>query len=404
MPTPTLLALAIPLLASGARVDVAASGQLSEGIGRLPIVRGQASEFGTETTLVLRGGVRALSARSSATLTYTPRLYLRVPNVLEDARPLVFHQVALAYGSDLTRRIRTSLSLSGATGELAYTALQDAFDPGTTQLNARASEVTQAGGSAGVSVQMTRNQSLSAQLGASYRAPLQQEVGAQGAGETIAETKTMSGTLTHAWALDSRHQLATSFTWGSLDAPPRSTQTVNLQLSYTQTLNPESSLRGSAGVNYAWGLANAGAPLFPSASGGFATRWNDLGRTWSLNVDGGVSGFLDQVTVSFRPLANLNAGLRTEIHGNLSGGLQLFASTPITKAPISEGALESQAQISVPFSYEFPRDLTLTFGVDASIRAAHLSALDDTEAQDQVRLFVTIGYALGTDPSRGGWL
>src|SRR5690606_18755191 len=120
MPTPTLLALAIPLLASGARVDVAASGQLSEGIGRLPIVRGQASEFGTETTLVLRGGVRALSARSSATLTYTPRLYLRVPNVLEDARPLVFHQVALAYGSDLTRRIRTSLSLSGATGELAY--------------------------------------------------------------------------------------------------------------------------------------------------------------------------------------------------------------------------------------------------------------------------------------------
>src|SRR5690242_3071202 len=109
------------MFASSAVVEAAAGAEGEVAAGRAPIELDGPEENSVTFTLVPGAALRVRSAASSVTLTYTPRIFYRVPNALEVDRPLVLHQVALDHSQSFSRRLSWATTGNFSIGEIDYT-------------------------------------------------------------------------------------------------------------------------------------------------------------------------------------------------------------------------------------------------------------------------------------------
>src|SRR5437868_3383644 len=86
---------------SSSVVEAALGADGEVAVGRAPIDYSGSPKDSVSFTLVPGAALRRRSSDSTLTLTYTPRLYYRLPNALELNHPLVLHQASLDHTLDI---------------------------------------------------------------------------------------------------------------------------------------------------------------------------------------------------------------------------------------------------------------------------------------------------------------
>ncbi|HEU4577114.1 MAG TPA: hypothetical protein VFS67_02595 [Polyangiaceae bacterium] len=123
-------ATSLLLAAFSASVIEGAIGADSEvAVGRAPVDYSGPSEDSITFTLVPGLAIRNRTPDSTLTLSYTPRIFYRLPNALHVNHPLVLHQVALDHTLDIGKWLAWTTTATLAIGEIDYTAAGVVFDP-----------------------------------------------------------------------------------------------------------------------------------------------------------------------------------------------------------------------------------------------------------------------------------
>jgi len=107
---------------------IGASGEVAA--GRAPLDYAGPAQNSLTFTLIPAAAARLRSPDSTLTLSYTPRIFYRLPNALNLNHPLILHQVGLDHVLDIGKWLAWSTSAQLAVGEIDYTAAGVLFDPG----------------------------------------------------------------------------------------------------------------------------------------------------------------------------------------------------------------------------------------------------------------------------------
>lgn len=129
MPGPLSCLLVTAFSASVVEAAVGADGEVAA--GRAPVALTGPEESALTFTVVPGAALRLRSTRDVLALSYTPRIFYRLPNQLSVDRPLVLHQVSLTEQSELSRRVGWSSAAQLSIGEVDYTASGAVFGQGT---------------------------------------------------------------------------------------------------------------------------------------------------------------------------------------------------------------------------------------------------------------------------------
>jgi len=117
MPAPAVLAFLFGAL-SPPILEVATGADTEFAAGRAPLAVGLKEVNSTSITLVPGLGLRLQDPTQSIAVSYTPRLFYRLPNQFGVDRPLVLHQVSLEHASDLDRRSKWATRAELSAGEV----------------------------------------------------------------------------------------------------------------------------------------------------------------------------------------------------------------------------------------------------------------------------------------------
>lgn len=142
--------------------------------GRAPVSWGQPAETTVAWTTIPSLSLFAFDSVKSLSLSYTPRILLREPNIERRLRPIVLHQATLLGSARLTPRMQGSLSAMGAVGELDYSAWQQVL--GNTGPNVpRTNRLAQAGAQGHLDFKASPSLTLETDARASVWAPLSKQ-------------------------------------------------------------------------------------------------------------------------------------------------------------------------------------------------------------------------------------
>lgn len=107
---------------------IGADGEVA--VGRAPVDYAGKPQNSITLTLVPGAAVRRRTPDDTLTLSYTPRIFYRLPNALALNHPLILHQVALDNAFDIGKWLAWTTTATLAVGEIDYTAAGVVFDPG----------------------------------------------------------------------------------------------------------------------------------------------------------------------------------------------------------------------------------------------------------------------------------
>jgi hypothetical protein len=136
--------------------------------GRAPVEYTGPSTNALTFTLVPGIGGRLRSADSTLTLSYTPRIFYRLPNALNIDRPLVLHQVALDHVAEIGQRLSWASSAQLSVGQIDYTAA-GVDDPSlSTSVRSSITDILRGVGQTGFKYGLTRHTTLNLDVSAEY--------------------------------------------------------------------------------------------------------------------------------------------------------------------------------------------------------------------------------------------
>ena len=157
---------------SSAVVEAAAGADAEVAAGRAPIDVSGREENSFTFTLVPGLGLRLHSLMDSLTLSYTPRIFYRVPNELDVDRPLVLHQVSIGHAAQLSRLTSWASNAELSVGEIDYTAAGVVFPVGASTIQTSVSKLLRARGQTGIKTQLTRRLQLTWDASGDYTTSL----------------------------------------------------------------------------------------------------------------------------------------------------------------------------------------------------------------------------------------
>src|SRR5688572_21904029 len=153
---------------SAAIVEAAAGVDGEVAAGRAPVDVLGPEQDSVTFTVVPGAGLRLRSGSTSLTLTYTPRVFYRLPNPLAFNRPLLLHQVGLGHEAKLNTLASWTNGVELSVGELDYTAASVVFDPAVSSVRASLADVFRAEAFSNMSLKLTRRLDFSTELSADY--------------------------------------------------------------------------------------------------------------------------------------------------------------------------------------------------------------------------------------------
>jgi hypothetical protein len=401
-----LFLIALPLLGQGSRVDVAAKTDLQVRAGLLPVPGQQRnSGVGVEGVFTPEVGIRRLTRRTTALVSYFPRFYLRLPSILENNRTLIFHQFQAQYTTAMTRRLQLVANGNVGVGELNFADIDLVFDPGTGVTNQQIIPLFRVTGGASVSYMESAQHSSSIGVRAGYRDPLDDQSQATMT-SAFPTSGNVSAVFSHMYRPAERLSVQGAFTAGRIVSGSRDTSMFAGTVTFNQVTGEQSNLSLGAGASYAVQNVLGGSSIFPTANVGYSTTLRANGLIWQGNASGGVSAFFDELSAEYRPQMTLRGGLQVQSPRNWRSGANLVASLPLTAQPRSgqNQTLQTRFSLVVPFSISLGKGFSFNLGIRCGLRGPHPSVFDDGPIQPELAGFTGLTYRLGTGASRGNWL
>jgi hypothetical protein len=400
--------------AAGADAEVAA--------GRAPVEVDGPEEESIAFTLVPGAGVRWTSGESALSLSYTPRIFYRLPNALSVERPLVLHQVSLDHATEPTRLVGWSSSAQLSVGELDYTAASVVFAPGQV-VRTSVAEVLRTEGRSGVTVAMSRRTTWAFGVSGEYTTSLDDQVDAapDGAEVELAQLGdslpssagfSVDSGLRYLLSRDDEIGFGAEATYQWFEDSGRFLL-LSPELSYSHKLGPNGIFAVAGGLAYIASLTAPGGLTDSDSLGGtgsvhFGSEvYESSGVVASTGITGSVEWFFDPIAGTSQPRAgvelggNVSIGRDWEINPNAA----FFAILRGSAIGGSEGldaedllALEQTPDATLlsgelPFRYRLSPAASFTFGARAALRGRALGA-DGFRLDEQVELWGFVGLTV----------
>lgn len=405
------VAIALPLLGSGTRVDVAAASVTQVEAGRRPLVFDEPSRPAIDAVTSLPLGIRALSLRTSLQFVYTPQLELQIPNAARTYRPLQMHQLSALYSSRLTQRTEMTAGFLGRAGETSYGSLQNYFATGSSTTSDSFTRFATASSYVGTRTQTSRRNSLGWVLTGGYSAPLKgpSDESADTA-STLPTSYDLSLALQDTYTLSRTDGLGFTVRAGYVDvlrSPNSQSQDQVLaasDVSWFRRLSPSSDFTLTGGAAVLYGMDTERLEMAPTASGSHSVTWRGIGGIWTATTRLETQPFLDRVSATYRPRGTAQFNLGGSIGRPWLVEFYASGSMSLVEEPIRPATYESSAGAGQTTTYSFSSRGRLSWGVRAGIRLPHHSEVESLKPQDDLAAFVGFRWNIGTDRQYGSWL
>jgi hypothetical protein len=437
---PGLACCLLAAFISSASVVEAAAGVDGEvAAGRAPVQLNGPEENSVTFTLVPGAALRLRSTTNALTLSYTPRIFYRVPNQLGVSRPLVLHQVQLG---DV---VRTSRSLSWTStaqlsiGELDYTASALVFAPGSSAVRASVVDIIRAEGQTGFVLDVTRRLRWSADVYGDFTRPLEDQPTTPPVVPAGVDFDVPAGTVPESAQLGTKTSLSYAVTRADRIAAngevtyqwfPDTGRFLLLSpdLSWDRQLSRASKMSLSAGFAYVITLATPDGSDPGDAIGGTGSFHFDstLHRARNIKVSTGFGAnldwFFDPIAGTSQPRAGVDGGVNVDIgrDWSISPNASFFtivrgASTTVGQATdgttpttltiaqnISYDATQLRAEI--PFTYRATKFLSLNFGARGALRGREIQEQGFPDERYEFWAFFGLTLRFASGHEQATWL
>lgn len=393
-----------PDAAVGARAEVRA--------GRVPISADRPPQETLSFEVTPMAAVRVQDRRQMALLRYAPRFFWRLPNPLELARPLVFHQADSGYRLALSDTVRWELSLSAGIGELDYTASSLVFDPAQSAvLRDDVVLFARYAGTTGLAFVLTRQNTLRVGAEAERSGPLAAE---DQAGfprqDRVALVATDEHVLTRRDTLvvPARAEQRWFSTGDSLTV-------MSGGLGYRRRLDHSVDLElfgGAARGRWELDDGTQTDEWLPEARAVVrATSREPDGTRYAGSFETVLQSYVDPLRVTFEPRVGVLGAFEVAWNPGWVAGIQASLFTAATAEPSLEpeplgGAPsgfereprrdETLVAAALPVTHRFSENWALQFGVQGSSRAPHFRAPEFQFSQIELWAFCQLTAVFGT--------
>jgi hypothetical protein len=429
---------------------IGASGEVAA--GRAPLDYAGPARNSLTFTLVPAAAAQLRSPDSTLTLSYTPRIFYRLPNALKLNHPLVLHQVGIDHALAIGKWLAWTNSAQLAVGQIDYTAAGVVFDPAlVSAVRSSVTDILRFTAETGLKYQVLPTFALTLDGGVEYTTTLDDTTvvptpEAMAAGETAGAGPTVFGSiipdsfqargkpgfevsigrathvgaaaeLTYQWFKSTARYLVLSpeLEWDTKFGQ-RTTLAVAGGLAYVWTLEAldpkaeNNSLGGTGnidlkslvyrgqGLSTTLGL-NAALDWFfdpilgtsQPRAGGTLTGLIQIGRDWQLT-----------------PLASFFTLLKTTRYRLLLDGMQLASDDPLViQQQIDQARAATNAtllRLELPVDYRISDAASFNFGVRAALRGRPLTE-PGFRLNEQVEIWAFVGLTLRAATSQdSSWL
>jgi hypothetical protein len=433
MPGPACCLLA-SVIASASIVEAAAGVDGEVAAGRAPVQANGPEENAVTFTVVPGAALRLRSLTNTLTLSYTPRVFYRVPNELDVSRPLVLHQFQLA---DILRTSRTMTWTSSAqvsVGELDYTASSLVLPPGSSTVQASVVDIVRLEGQTGFTLDATRRLRWTTELYGDFTTPLDDPPstppmlpeGVNVPSGVVPESAQLSGRSGLSYAVNRADRIGANgeitYQWF-----PDTGRFLLLSpnLTWDRQLSRESRMSVSAGFAYVITLATPDDSDPGDAIGGTGSFQFDstVHRGRNIRVSTGFGAnldwFFDPIAGTSAPRAGVNGGLNVDVgrDWNISPNASFFtilrdASTTVGESPdTTPGATTqilsydaTQLRAEIPFAYRATPFLLINFGARGALRGREIQDEGFPDERYEFWAFFGLTLRFATGHENATWL
>jgi len=417
--------------------------------GRAPLDYDEPATNALTFTVVPGIGARLRGADSALTLSYTPRIFYRLPNALEIDRPLVLHQVALDHVAEVGARLSWASSAQLSVGQIDYTAAGVVYDPTlSTGVRSSITDILRAVGQTGFKYELSRHVRLNLDASAEYThtldaaqvVPTPEAVAAgldpaltQGALQTFGSVQPdsfqLSTTPTLSYAVGRGHRIGASFdvTYQWFKQTARYLL-LSPDISWEAQLSARSKLALAAGVAYVstleaylpqddqntWG--GTGSVDFESVV------YRGSGTTVTTAFNTSLEWFFDPISGTSQPRAGVEAGSVVEMGRKWLFSPEVSFYTLLRQTILRYGTIDENGmvvidptreiakpdatllRVELPLRYLITPDVNLAFGGRAALRGPALASSDFGFDQVEVWAFLGLTVRMASGEKGSDWL
>lgn len=423
---------------------VGADGEVAA--GRAPVDITGPEENSLTFTLVPGAGLQLRSSTQRLALSYTPRIFYRLPNALNVDRPLLLHQVAAAQQLELDRRTTWTNTAQLSVGEVDYTATGVVFDPRVSSVvRTSVADIFRVEAQSGLRRDLSRRVRLSLDLYGEYTTPTGDspavapvDPGMPPAGEPPPDLGVVGDAIPESAQISTRVALGYEMSrYDSLTAAgdvtyqwfPDTGRYLMLapDVSWDTRLDQRTSLGVSAGIAYVVALEVTPGTDDSNSFGGTGSFrissvvYKSRNLTATTNAGASLDWFFDPLAGTSQPRAGVDVGTNIEIGRDwligpnasfytllLGGQDSPRVDTDGDGVPDIDANFRSDATIlraEIPVRYALTPFASINFGVRAALRGRELNREDfRLGEQYEVWAFLGLTLRLGTSHDDGAWL
>jgi len=418
---------------------IGASGEVAA--GRAPLDYAGPARDSLTFTLVPGVAARLRSPDSTLTLSYSPRIFYRLPNALELNHPLILHQVGLDHTLSIGKWLAWSSSAQLAVGQIDYTAAGVVFDPGlVSAVRTSITDILRATLTSGLKYQVLPRLSLHLDGGIEYTTTLDNTTvvpapEAVAAGANAAAGSTVYGSvIPDSFQLRGKPGFAVSIgrathVGGAAEVTYqwfKSTARYLLfspELEWDTKFGQRTTLGAAAGIAYVWTLDAYDPKARDNSVGGTGNIdikslvYRGQGSSTTLGLNAALDWFFDPVLGTSQPRAGVTATgaiqigrdwqiaplasfftlLKATRYRLLLNGVPLASDDPAVIAAQMQQAVATPdatiLRLELPFDYRISDAASFGFGVRAALRGRPISE-PGFRLAEQVEIWAFVGLTV----------
>lgn len=428
--SPALVALLAMTFSAERSVQAAAGGRVEALVGVAPTNPVDVSEAQTAIAIVPVAGLYLRRESYDLIALYRPRLFWRLPNRLNEKRPLLLHQGALQHRLSWSDRSALDSRLGLSIGEVDYVLSSFVFDPSQpTVPNDQVTSLVRAQGSSTFRYVLHRRWESGVGLWGAYNAPLDDDTTGFGTSVTaqlepfvgyrVDERKllTLSVGVGGAWFSTGLRQSALLGTPAE-DSGDSTFSVISTRLSVTQAVSRQTE--AALAVGYVDLRVLQGSELLGTERGEHHTTptveaqvqsrvWHERGKDLDAGAFALYRWFFDPILG--RPVRRVGGGVFAllALPPRWTASLNVAFFTTVGDDDFEPPAFlaerrfdQTMLRIDAPVTYLLSRFVGLEFGVRSNLRGA---SVEDGFTLDRVELWAYGALRFVFDPKdqEAGW-